>query len=50
MFVKRLRAILIDRALYKYCIIIIIMVGVMTEGDYNNLCEAGPGPRRVMRA
>ena len=24
MFVKRLRAILIDRALYKYCIIIII--------------------------
>ena len=25
MFVKRLRAILIDRALYKYCIIIIII-------------------------
>ena len=26
MFVKRLRAILIDRALYKYCIIIIIII------------------------
>ena len=26
MFVKRLRAILIDRALYKYCIIIIIAI------------------------
>ena len=25
MFVKRLRAILIDRALYKYCIMIIII-------------------------
>ena len=26
MFVKRLRAILIDRALYKYCIIIIVLL------------------------
>ena len=31
MFVKRLRAILIDRALYKYCIIIIIIIKSVTH-------------------
>ena len=39
MFVKRLKAILIDRALYNYCIIIIIIIIIITFTFYE-VCGA----------